>query len=428
MGQFTGLIGVVVLTLIALALSVDRRRIRPREVLVGIGLQFALAWLMLRFGPVAGAFDAIAALFNRVISFATPGAQFVFGSLAESREPWGFLFAFQVLPIIIFFAALMAVLYHFGIMQLVIAALAWVLRRSIGVTGAEAMAMSANVFVGQTEAPLCVRPFIPNMTRSQLMCLMTGGFSTIAGSVLAAYVGILGGDDPAARIQFAKHLMIASVMSAPAALAISKVMMPETETPPDETLGGMHIERTTRNVFDAAAAGASDGLRLAVNVGAMLLAFVALLAMVNYPLEAISQLDIVRAWREARGIPPLSLQNLLGWLLMPVAWTMGVAWGDCATFGALLGEKLIATEFIAYLSLADHMRDGKEIGERSAVIATYALCGFANLPSIAIQIGGLTALAPNRRSDFASLGLRAMIGGALASWMTATIAGVFLPA
>lgn len=428
MSGYVGLLGVGVLLLIAGALSSDRRRVRLRVVLAGVAMQFAIAWALLRFEPLAVAFDALAAFFNRIILFAEPGSAFVFGRLSGPDGPWGFVFAFRVLPVIVFFAALMSVLYHYGIMQRIIAAMAWLLRRTIGVTGAEAMCMSANVFVGQTEAPLCVKPFVPRMTRSQLMCLMTGGFATIAGSVLAAYVGLLGGDDPAARVLYAKHLIVASVMSAPAALAIAKIVLPETQTPPDETMAAMGIERSTRNVFDAAAAGATDGLRLALNVAAMLVAFVALLAMVNYPLEALSAWEPVRSWREAAGLPVINLQRLLGWLLAPLAWTMGVPWADCPTLGALLGEKLIATEFVAYTSLARELHAGQaQISPRAAQIATYALCGFANFPSIAIQIGGLTGIAPERRADFAALGLRAMIAGALASWMTAAVAGLFLP-
>lgn len=429
MNPYLGLLGILVLIALCYLLSYNPRRVSVRMIAGGVGLQFAVAWALLRFPPLSAAFDFAASVFNRIISFAEPGSRFLFGELVDVREPWGFLFAFRVLPVIIFFASFMSVLYHFGIMQRVIASLAWLLRGTVGVTGAEAMSVSANIFVGQTEAPLCVKPFVASMTRSQLLCLMTGGFATIAGSVMAAYVGLLGGDDPAMRVLYAKHLMIASVMSAPAALVCAKIILPETENPVDERLLAMRLEQGTRNVFDAAAAGATDGLRLAANVAAMLAAFVALLALVNYPLEALSDWAPVRAWREAHGVPVVSLQQLLGWLLAPLAWTLSVPWEDCGAFGALLGEKLIATEFIAYTSLAREMHAAEPmIGDRAAQIATYALCGFANFPSIAIQIGGLTGIAPSRRSDFAMLGLRAMLGGAFASWMTAAVASVFLPA
>lgn len=427
MERFTGLLGVAALLGLALLLSRDRRRISPRIVLAGLCLQALIAWLLLAFPPLAGLFDLLAAFFNRIISFADAGSAFIFGELAAVRAPWGFIFAFRVLPVIVFFAALMSVLYHYGIMQRVIAGLAWLLRRTVGVTGTEAMAMSANVFVGQTEAPLCVRPYVAGMTRSQLMCLMTGGFATIAGSVLAAYVGLLGGDDPELRVMFAKHLIVASVMSAPAALVVAKIIQPETEPAREERGAVLGFEQSTRNVFDAAAAGATDGLRLALNVAAMLIAFVALLAMVNYPLEALSAWAPVRELREAHGVEVINLQRLLGWLFMPLVWTMGVPWGECAAVGSLLGEKLIATEFVAYTTLARELHaEQPAVGPRAALIATYALCGFANFPSIAIQIGGLTGIAPERRSDFASLGLRAMAGGALASFLTAAMAGVFL--
>jgi CNT family concentrative nucleoside transporter len=426
MNNYVGWTGVATMIALAALLSSDRRRISPRIILGGVALQLLLAWLLLAFRPVADAFEAVARVVTRVVGFADAGARFVFGELVDPTQPWGFIFAVKALTVIIFFASLMGVLYHWGIMQRVIAALAWVLRRSIGVTGTEAIAMAANVFVGQTEAPLCVKPFVPTMTRSQLTTLMVGGFATIAGSVMAAYISILGGGDEARGVLFAKHLLTASVMSAPAALVIAKILTPETEAPPSEAVH-LELEQATVNTLDAAASGASDGLRLALNVGAMLIAFVSLLALVNWPIEALGEWGPIRAWREAREIGPLSLQMILGWLLAPLAWTMGAPWSDCVAFGSLLGEKLVATEFVAYLSLARDMNAADALLQpRSAQIAAYALCGFANFPSIAIQIGGLSAIAPNRRADLASLGLRAMLGGALASWMTAAIAGLFI--
>jgi CNT family concentrative nucleoside transporter len=264
------------------------------------------------------------------------------------------------------------------------------------------------------------------MTRSQLMAVMTGGFATIAGSVLAAYVGVLGGNDPETRTLFARHLLTASVMSAPAGLVMAKLMLPETEEPAPEELRSLVSERpATRNVMDAAASGATDGLQLALNVAAMLVAFVALIAMVNWPLTALGDVPAVRAWREARGVPPLTLQNLLGYVLTPMAWLMGVRGEDCRPFGGLLGTQVIATEFVAYLDLG-RLKESGGLSARSAQIATYALCGFANLPSIAIQIGGLSAMAPSRRSDLATIAPRAMVAGALACWMTGAVAGVFI--
>lgn len=429
MERFIGLLGVLVFLAVAYAMSTDRKRISPRIVFGGLGLQIVLAFLLIRFQPVVDVFDKFAQFVNGIISASYAGSAFIFGGLSDpGAGSWGFVFAFRVLPIIIFFASFMAVLYHWGIMQRFIAALAWLLRKTMGVTGAEAMSMAANVFVGQTEAPLCVKPFIPKMTQSQLMALMTGGFATIAGSVLAAYVGMLGGTDEAQQVLFAKHLLTASLLSAPAAFVIAKIMIPETQEPPDETIPVEHQERPTRNVLDAAAAGATDGMKLAMNVAAMLVAFVALLSLVNWPLEAFGRWGPIADWRAAAGVGDLSLELILGWLFMPVAWVMGVEWADCGLFGTLLGQKLVVTEFIAYGSLADaiHADGGSLISPRTAQLAAFALCGFANFPSIAIQIGGLTAIAPSRRSDFASLGLKAMFAGAMASWMTACIAGLFI--
>jgi len=429
MDQFRGLLGIAVLLGIAFLLSTDRRRINPRIVLVGLSLQFALAFLFLRFTPIAVAFEVFAAGVTRVISFADEGTAFLFGGLADrgADKPWGFVFAIQVLPVIVFFASFMSVLYHYGVMQRLVAGVAWVLRRSLGVTGVEALSAAANIFVGQTEAPLTIKPFIAGLTRSQIMAIMVGGFATIAGSVMAAYVGLLGGETDAGRVLFAKHLITASVMSAPGGLVMAKIMLPETESPRDESLTTLVTARAgTRNVMDAAAAGATEGLRLALNVGAMLVAFVALLALINYPLAAISRIDLIAGWRAEHALPEFTFQNLLGMLFQPLAWAMGVPWGDCGVYGSLMGQQIIATEFVAYLDLSAHIRDGT-IGLRSAQIATYALCGFANLPSIAIQIGGLSAMAPERRADFASIGLRAMTAGALACWMTGSIAGLFIP-
>lgn len=432
MGQFQGLIGIVVLLTLAVGLSENRRRFPLRLALSGIALQFAIGVLALRTPLVVGVVDAIARFVNGVIVRADEGIAFVFGrTLVSNESPIGFVFAVRVLPVIIFFAALMAVLYHLGVMQRIIAALAWLLRKTMGVTGAEAMVMASNVFVGQTEAPLCVRPYLDRLTRAQFMTLMVGGFATIAGSVLAAYVGILGGFGPeheAARELFIKHLLTASVMSAPAAFVIARIIVPETETPMDETVHTGHTHERASNLLDAAAAGATEGLHLCLNVGAMLIAFVSLVALVNWPLGAISDIGAVHGALASVGIERLSLQSIFGFVLTPLAWTMGVAWADCGAFATMLGEKLVVTEFVAYSSLGDALNapEGPTIGLRSGQIAAYALCGFANFASIGIQIGGLTVLAPTRRKMIVSLAVRAMLGGALASWMTASIAGVLI--
>lgn len=400
--------------------SARRSAINWRVVISGVIVQAGLAFVLLRFEPAVRVFDAFAAGFNTVIRSADAGIEFLFGvNLPNPSGPWGFVFAFKVLPVIIFFAALMSVLYHLRAMQVVVAAVAWCMKRALGpgVTGSETISAAANIFVGQTEAPLFVRPFLPTMTRSQLMAVMAGGFATIAGSVMAAYVGMLGGDSDEGRILFAKHLMTASVMSAPASFVMAKLLVPETESPRPEDLPSLwRLPRTTRNVVDAAAAGASDGLRLAVNVAAMLVAFVALLALINLPV----------GWIGSRfSYDGVTIQGLLGVLMRPGAWLMGVPWSDTGHIGALTGVSVVATEFVAYVDL-QRLIQTQAVESRSAQIATYALCGFANIPSIGIQIGGLSALAPERRSDLASLAPRAMIAGLLACWMTASIASVFI--
>jgi CNT family concentrative nucleoside transporter len=426
MSNLTGLLGVTVFVAIALLFSTARSRINWRLVASGIALQFVLAFLLLRFPPVVALFEFLARAVTKIISFSDAGITFVFGELGNAGGPWGFVFAVRVLPVIIFFASIMAILYHLRVMQAVVACVAWVLRRTLGVTGAEATSAAANIFVGQTEAPLTIRPYLPTMTRSQICAVMVGGFATIAGSVLAAFVGILGGESEEARVLFAKHLLTASVMSAPAGLVMAKLLMPETETPRDEALGSLLAQPVeTRNVLDAAVSGASDGLRLAINVGAMLIAFAAIIAMLNWPLSALSEQQHVASWRADYGIPVLTLQTILGTLFTPAAWLMGVPWADCTKFGSLIGQQVVATEFVAYLDLGEHIKNNT-LDPRSAQIATYALCGFCNFASIGIQIGGLSALAPDRRADFAAIALRAMFGGLLACWCTAAVAGIFI--
>jgi CNT family concentrative nucleoside transporter len=430
MGSPSGLLGVAAILAIAWLCSADRSRVPWRTVAVGVASQFAIAFLLLRFPPAVKAFDVLARGVTRMISFSDDGIRFVFGSLGDGTGPWGFVFAVRVLPIIVFFAAVVSVLYHLGVMQRIIALVAWCLRRSMAVSGVEALSAAANIFVGQTEAPLTVKPFIPRMTRSQLMAVMAGGFATIAGSVMAAYVAMVGGADEAARVLVAKHLMTASVMSAPAGLVLAKIMVPETESVPDESRGGLGaLPRTAANVMDAAAEGAADGLRLALNVGAMLVAFVSLIALLNWPLAALSELDSpwlpVAQWRAELGLPVLSFQNVLGFLVWPLAWLVGGG-TDAQALASLMGTQVVATELVAYVELAKAAQGGS-MTPRGVAIATFALCGFANLPSVAIQIGGLGAMAPERRADLARLGLRAMSAGALACWMTAAIAGVMMP-
>lgn len=433
MERFIGLIGIVVMLGLAWLMSENRRRFPWRMAFAGIAMQFALAVLLLKTPGVVAVFDGVARVVNGAIGRADAGIIFLFGEqLGSPSGPVGFVFAVRALPVIIFFASLMAVLYHIGVMQRIIAALAWLLRGALGVSAPEALAMASNVFVGQTEAPLCIKPYLERMTRSQIATVMVGGFATIAGSVLAAYVGILGGVGEAAepeRLLFIKHLLTASVMSAPAAFIMARIIAPEQPGSAEATDALMAYEAPRHtNLFDAAAAGATDGLKLAANVGAMLIAFVALLSLINWPLEAMGAVEPIRGWLGATGAQTLSLQTILGWIFTPIAWCMGVPGPDCAAFGSLLGEKLVATEFVAYSSLGQmmHAEPTPQIGMRSAQIAAYALCGFANFASIGIQIGGLTSLAPGQRRTIVTLGLRAMFAGALASWMTACIAGVLI--
>lgn len=432
MEQYRGILGVVTLLLLGFAFSAHRKRISWRLVAAGVGLQAVLAWLLLSFGPVADQFQKIGALITRVISFADEGIKFIFGrEISNPAGPWGFIFAVKVLPIIIFFASLMGILYHLGIMQRIVAAFAWVLRKTLGITGAEALSAATNIFVGQTEAPLVVKPFIAGMTRSQLTAVMSGGFATIAGSVMAAYIDVLGGTDTARRTHFAVHLLTASIMSAPAGLVMAKLLMPETEEPKDEAVSALNAPRETVNVIDAAVTGASDGLKLALNVAAMLLAFVALIALLNWPISAVGGTELGKALGYRIGIQEVNLESLLSVPFRPLAWLMGVPWADCGFFGSLLGKQLVATEFVAYLSLGQAVNPGEGIAStispRTAAIATYALCGFANFASIGIQIGGLSAIAPERRSDLAKLAFRAMCAGAMACWMTGAVASLFIP-
>ncbi|HEX7070859.1 MAG TPA: nucleoside transporter C-terminal domain-containing protein [Rhodothermales bacterium] len=430
------LVGLAVLVAIAWVFSSDRRRIPWRTVGIGLALQIVLAIFLLHgrtlgafFGPLAWPsifFRWISSLFVFVLRFTAEGARFVFGDLALGPGETGSLgqfFAFQVLPTIIFFSSLMAILYHAGVMQRIVRAMGWVVSRVLRTSGAESLAVAANIFVGQIEAPLVIRPFLAGLTRSELLAVMAGGMATIAGGVMAAYVQMLGSAFAStqgvpldgARLLFAEHLLAASVMAAPAALLLSKIVLPETSEP--ETLNVVRVgyERTSRNVIDAAATGAGEGLKLALNVGAMLLAFIALIALVNALL----------GWGAGLFGATLTLQQLFGWVLAPIAWIVGVPWADAVSFGGLLGTKVVLNEFVAYLGLAEGIQ-GATLLPKTVLMATFALCGFANFSSIAMQIGGIGSLAPSRTSEIAELGLRAVLIGMLANLMTATIAGGLL--
>ncbi|MDQ3495649.1 MAG: NupC/NupG family nucleoside CNT transporter [Pseudomonadota bacterium] len=417
-----GLLGLAVLIAITWAFSSNRGRVDWRLVATGLALQLLIAGLVLLTPWGASVFDALSSGFVRLLGFTTEGARFIFGDFTDPAK-FGFVFAFQVLPTIIFFASLMSVLYHLGVMQKIVQGMAWVITRLMRVSGAETLSVCANAFIGQTEAPLVVKPYIAGMTPSELLTLMVGGMATIAGGVLGAYVLLLGGGDPVQQAYYAKHLITASIMAAPATLVIAKILVPETGEPLTRGKVRVEVEKTTTNVIDAAAAGAADGLRLALNVGAMLLAFIALIALLNAPLVWLGEVTGLQAVLGR----PTDLSALLGTLLAPLAWVIGVPWQDASTVGGLIGTKVVLNEFVAYLQLGEILRGGVPgvaLTDQGRLIATYALCGFANFSSIAIQIGGIGGIAPERRSDLARFGMRAVLGGSIATLMTATIAGV----
>ena len=426
-----GILGLALLIGIAFLFSNSRTNINWRIVGTGLGLQlvFAIFVILTPWGSLV--FDAIGSFFVKIISFTYDGAEFVFGALASQEsfgkafpeklvnQGIGFIFAFQVLPTIIFFSSLMSVLYHLGLMQKVVQGMAWIMAKTMRVSGAESISVAANVFIGQTEAPLVVRPYVSPMTKSELLTLMVGGMATIAGGVLAAYVSLLGGTDPAQQLFYAKHLLSASIMAAPATIVIAKILVPERES--SKTMGTVKVmvEKTSANIIDAAATGAADGLRLALNVAGMLLAFIALIFMLNWILSGIFT-DLLGITIKGE---PITLEILLGYLLSPIAWIIGVPWSDAVTVGSLIGQKVVLNEFIAYLNLSKLIPAGV-LSEKAIIVSTYALCGFANFSSIAIQLGGIGGIAPDRRADLARFGLRAVLGGSLATFMTATIAGV----
>lgn len=436
-----GIIGMAAIVGIAYAFSTNKKRINWRMVATGLGIQFVLAIFILKGRDMAeiwaplgwpkAFFSWVSSFFVIVLDFTTKGAEFIFGDLAKSPGMEGSLgnfFAFQVLPTIIFFASLTAILYHYGILQRIVEYMAKGMQKLMGTSGAESLSVISNIFVGQTEAPLVVEPYIKRMTRSELMAVMTGGMATIAGGVMAAYVQMLGNSYAQAndvaldvgRLLFAEQLLGASLMAAPAALVIAKMFFPEVEEPVTKGDVQIDIEKTDANGIDAAATGAGTGLKLAANVGAMLLAFIALLAMGNYFFEWLGGLTGLNSI-----IPggDLRIETMLGWILAPIAYIIGVPWADATSMGSLLGTKVVLNEFVAYLQLSD-MVGNNVLSTKTVTMATFALCGFANFSSIAIQIGGIGGLAPDRKSDLAKLGLKAVIAGTMANLLTATIAGM----
>jgi len=416
--KLISLLGLAVFVALAWALSLNRKLFPWRTVIWGLALQFVFAVLILKTPWGAAVFDFAGRAINKLIQFSNEGCQFVFGPLAVDASlqrvfpERPLVFAVLVTGTIIIVASLSSLFYHWGILQKVVQAVAWVMRKVMRTSGSETLAAAANIFMGQTEAPLVIKPYVARMTRSELLCLMTGGMATIAGGVLAVYVKM--GTD-AGHPDIAGHLLTASVLSAPAALLISKVMLPETEQSETAATAPAGVPRTTANGIDALCRGASEGMTLAINVMAMLIAFIAVVALANY---------LITFPQTRLGVAtPVTLQTIFGWVNAPFAWLMGVPTQDCLIIGGILGERIVLNEFIGYLSLTNPKT---VVDERSFVLATYALCGFANFASIAIQVGGIGSLAPERRGDMAKLGIRAMIGGLLASYLTATVAGILL--
>lgn len=425
------LIGLVVLVAIAYLLSGNRKAISWRLVGVGVALQIIIALLISNVAFVQAGFELLSQGFVSFLSFALKGAEFLYGDLAKNSDAQdnvqhslGFLFVFQALPTVIFFSAVTAGLYYLGILQKVVYVFAWIMAKTMRLSGAESMSAAGNVFLGQTEAPLLVKPFIGKMTQSELLCLMTGGMATIAGSVLGAYVSFLGGGDPEQQARFATYLLSASIMNAPAAILMAKIFLPESQ----EVDKNLKVSKDSIgvNVIDALAGGASDGLKLAANIGAMLLAFIAVIYTMNWILVdgigAVTGLNDMVVRTTDGVFDGFSLQYILGQLFRLFAFAMGVDWSETLQVGSLIGQKTVINEFVAYLSLAEMKADGV-LSQKAIVISTYALCGFANFSSIAIQIGGIGGLAPNRQSDLSKLGMRALMAATLATMMTATIAG-----
>lgn len=430
-----GFFGLACLVGLTWLFSNAKGRVDWKLVATGVALQIGFAMLVLLVPGGREVFGFLAKLFVQVLEFTKDGSGFVFGPLIQAATPegqptpWGFVLAFQVLPTIIFFAALMGALYHLGVMQAIVKGIAWGITRVMNVSGAETTSVTASIFVGQTEAPLTVKPYIGRMTESELLTMMIGGMAHIAGGVLAAYVLMLGGGDQSQMEFFAKHLLTASIMAAPATLVIAKILIPETGEPLTRGTVKINVEKHTVNVIDGAATGAADGVRLAINVGGMLIAFIALIAMLNAPLAWFGGIEwFGSGWSINQALTTnseapvaLSLQVIFGYVLKPIAWIIGVPWAEADIVGSLIGVKVVLNEFVAYLELA---KVQEQLSPHSVLIATYALCGFANFASIAIQIGGIGGLAPERRSDLARFGLRAVLGGSIATMMTATIAGV----
>lgn len=432
-GLWRGTLGMVAILLIAYLFSNNRRAVNWRTVGIGLLLQLCIAVGILKVNFIQKGFDAVGSIFVLILDFTRAGSQFLLGNLLDTQS-FGYIFVFQVLPTIIFFSALTSLLFYLGVIQIVVKAMAWALSKLLNISGAESLSVTGNIFLGQTEAPLMIKAYLPKMTRSEILLVMIGGMATVAGGVMASYIQYLGGDDPQMRLLFARHLLAASVMAAPGAIVISKILCPQTEQFSNDS--HVSMENVGSNILDAIANGTTDGLKLAANVGAMLLVFVALIAMINYIFNWIGDLttlnkatlnDVIAANTPYKS--GLSLEMILGTIFSPVMWLIGIGKEDVMLMGQLLGIKLASSEFVAYTQLGvlkDLTSEPHLLYNKSVMIATYMLCGFANFASIGIQIGGIGALAPNQRKTLSEFGLKAVLGGTLASLLSATIAGTII--
>ncbi len=423
-----GILGMLALVFISFLFSSNRKAINWRVVGIGLAFQLVIAVGVLKVGFIKSIFEFIGSLFVQILEFTKAGSKFLFEGLVVDMDTFGFIFAFQVLPTIIFFSALTSVLYYLGVIQIVVKGFGWLLSKLLRISGAESLSVAGNIFLGQTEAPLLIKAYLEKMNKSEMLLVMIGGMATVAGAVLAAYIGFLGGDDAKLRLFYAKHLLAASVMAAPGAIVISKILYPQTES--INTDVKVSQDKIGSNFLDAIANGTTEGLKLAVNVGAMLLVFVAFIAMFNYGFEKIGYYSGLNEWiSENTRYSSLSLEFILGYVFAPLMWLIGVAKEDMALMGQLLGIKLAASEFIGYIQLADlkNVASATHLKyEKSVIMATYMLCGFANFASIGIQIGGIGSLAPGQRKTLSKFGMKALIGGTIASLISATIAGMII--
>lgn len=418
----------VVLVFIAYLFSSNKKAIQWKTVGIGLAFQLIIAIGVLRVSFIQAAFEGVGQVFVSVLEFTRAGSKFLFEGLVVDMNTFGYIFAFQVLPTIIFFSALTSLLYYLGIIQKIVKVMAWLLSKTLKISGAESLSVAGNIFLGQTEAPLLIKAYLEKMNRSEMLLVMIGGMATVAGAVLAAYIGFLGGDDPVMRLKFAKHLLAASVMAAPGAIVISKILYPQSEEVSTDVK--VSSEKIGTNILEAISNGTTEGLKLAVNVGAMLLVFVAFIAMINGILGWIGEISSLNEWMAKNTpYPKFTLESILGTVFAPLMWLIGVAKNDMMMMGQLLGIKLAASEFIGYIQLAELKDVSNQLhlnNSKSVIMATYMLCGFANFASIGIQIGGIGSLAPGQRKTLSEFGMKALIGGSIASLLSATIAGMII--